>query len=153
MKKLTVATLVILACAASVMLAQTAPPQPPDPAKMVEHRIKRLTTLLSLTDAQQQQALAIFISEQKGGTTVHEQMRTARQSLDAAVKANNTAGITQAATTIGNLTAQMIADHAKAQAAFYQILTPEQQQKMAEFESEGSGGPHGPGGPGMFMPR
>jgi Spy/CpxP family protein refolding chaperone len=77
-------------------------------------------------------------------------MKTAHEALDAAVKSNDSAGITQAATNIGNLMAQMVAAHAKASAAFYQILTPDQQAKFNQLED------HGPGfavgfGPGFGM--
>jgi Spy/CpxP family protein refolding chaperone len=67
--------------------------------------------------------------------------------LSSAIKTNDTAAIDQAAATIGNLTAQMISNHAKAQAAFFQILTPDQQAKMTQFESrhEHFGGPEGMG--------
>jgi len=49
------------------------------------------------------------------------------------VQIDDSAGIEQAANTIGNLTAQMTAAHAKAQAAFYQTLTPEQQEEYKEI--------------------
>ena len=53
-------------------------------------------------------------------------------------KNNDNAGISQAATAIGDLTAQMITAHAKADAAFYQILTADQKSKFNQLE------PHGP---------
>ena len=47
---------VTLAAASAIpALAQT-PPKPPNPADMAKHQVKRLTTLLTLTSAQQQQA-------------------------------------------------------------------------------------------------
>jgi Spy/CpxP family protein refolding chaperone len=93
--------------------------------------------VLSLTPAQQQQATTIFTNAMSGGQSFHADMKTAHQNLEAAIKNNDPNGITQAANTIGNLTAQMIAAHAKAQAAFYQILTPDQQSKLSQLESEG----------------
>src|SRR6185437_5999172 len=85
----------------------------------------------------------------------HDQIRAAHDSLKAAIQKNDAAGIEQAANTIGNLTTQMISSHAKAQAAFYQTLTPDQQTKMNEMESRHHGMGmgrrrfgHGPGGPG-----
>ncbi|HEY6253353.1 MAG TPA: hypothetical protein VI685_25635, partial [Candidatus Angelobacter sp.] len=60
-----------------------------------------------------------------------------------------------AATNLGNLTAQAISNHAKAEAAFYQILNPDQQSKWTQLRSRWGGHGHGhrgfgppPGGPG-----
>src|SRR6478609_3314913 len=128
---------------------------PPDPAKMAQHHIDFLTKQLSLTPQQQQQATTIFSEVSNNAKGVHEQMRTAHDSLKAAIQKNDSAGIEQAANTIGSLTTQMTVAHAKAQAAFYQTLTPDQQTKMNEFESKhhrmgmhgrgfGHGGPAGP---------
>lgn len=155
MKKLSIATLLALAFAATVLLAQ-GPPQPPDPATHAEHQVKRMTTLLSLNAQQQQQATTIFTNAAKSEQSIHQQMRSAHDALKAAVKSNNAGAIDQAASTIGNLTAQSMSIHGKAQAAFYQILNSEQQQKLDELQSEGPGfggpwhhgGPGGPGGPG-----
>lgn len=126
---------------------------PPDPAEMAQHHINFLTKQLSLTAEQQQQATTIFSNIQNNAKSTHDQMRAAHDSLKVAIQKNDSAGIEQAANSIGNLTAQMTAAHAKAQAAFYQILTPEQQAKMNDMEADHGGmhrrfGPGGPGGPG-----
>jgi Spy/CpxP family protein refolding chaperone len=82
-----------------------------------------------------------------------QSMHAAHQTLDTAVKTNDGAAIDQAATTIGNLTAQLTATHAKAEAAFYQILNSDQQNKFSTLHQRGPG-MHGPGmrgpGPGGF---
>ena len=140
-----------LALASVFAMAQQG--NPPDPAKMAQHHIDFLTKQLSLTAQQQQQAATIFSGVANNAKTTHEQMRTAHDSLKAAIQKNDTAGIEQAANTIGNLTTQMTVAHAKAQAAFYQTLTPEQQTKMNELESRhgmgrGHGHGFGHGGPG-----
>lgn len=122
---------------------------PPDPATHVQRQVQHLTTLLSLTPAQQQQATTIFTNAANGGASFHSDMKTARENLQTAIKNNDQNGIATAATTIGNLTSQMTAAHAKAQAAFYQILTPDQQNKMSQLESEGPGFGHF-GGPPHF---
>jgi Spy/CpxP family protein refolding chaperone len=158
MRKLSLASLLLLAFAATVLLAQAPPPQPPDPAARAEHQVKRMTTMLSLNSQQQQQATAIFTNSAKAESSVHQQMRSAHDALKAAVKSNNTAAIDQAAATIGNLTAQSTSIRAKAEAAFYQVLNSEQQQKLDELRSEGPGGfggpwHHGPGGPGGPGPQ
>jgi Spy/CpxP family protein refolding chaperone len=114
----------------------------------VQHRINFLTTLLTLTSAQQQQATTIFTSAAANETTLRSNLKTAHDSLTTAIHNNDSAGLEQAATTIGNLTAQTTLAQAKADAAFYQILTPDQQTKLNQIESQGHvwhmG--HGPGG-------
>jgi Spy/CpxP family protein refolding chaperone len=116
--------------------------------------VSYLTTLLSLNAAQQQQALAIFKNEATAESSMHEQMKNAHDALDIAVKSNDATGIDQAAASIGSLTAQSVSRHAKAQSAFLQTLSAEQQTKLAALESQRPhGGPGGPGGPpmnGMF---
>jgi Spy/CpxP family protein refolding chaperone len=151
-----------LALTSIVVMAQHG--NPPDPAKMAQHHIDFLTKQLSLTPQQQQQATTIFGEIANNAKATHDQMRTAHGNLKAAIQKNDTAGIEQAANTIGSLNTQMILAHAKAQAAFYQTLTPDQQTKMNELESRhhgmgmhghgfgrgfGHGGPDGPSpGPG-----
>jgi Spy/CpxP family protein refolding chaperone len=140
-----------LALASVFAMAQQG--NPPDPAKMAQHHIDFLTKQLSLTAQQQQQAATIFSGVANNAKTTHDQMRTAHDSLKAAIQKNDTAGIEQAANTLGALTTQMTVAHAKAQAAFYQTLTPEQQTKMNDLESHhgmgrGHGHGFGHGGPG-----
>jgi Spy/CpxP family protein refolding chaperone len=145
-----IVTLVLGVALTTGFLIAQAPPGPPDPATMAQHRVKFLTTILSLSSAQQQQALAIFTNAGNSETNWHDSMKAAHEALDTAVKSNDSAGISQAATSIGDLSAQMITAHAKADAAFYQILTADQKTKYNELE------PHGPMfsvayGPGMMM--
>jgi Spy/CpxP family protein refolding chaperone len=141
-----------LALAGIVVMAQQG--NPPDPAKMAQHHIAFLTRQLSLTPQQQQQATSIFSETANNAKGTHDQMRAAHDNLKAAIQKNDPAAIEQAANTIGTLTTQMTVAHAKAQAAFYQILTPDQQAKMNDMESHhgmgmrrhgfGHGGPGGP---------
>lgn len=140
-----ITALTIIALAAHTGFAQN-PPSPPDPASMAQHQVQFLTTLLSLTSSQQQQALAIFTSAATSESTLREEDKTAHQALDAAVQANDSAAITQAATVIGNLATQRTELHAKADAAVYELLSPAQQSKFAAFKAQGPG-PGGPGGP------
>jgi Spy/CpxP family protein refolding chaperone len=131
--------------------------QPPDPAQMVQHRVSFLTEKLGLSPTQQEQATTIFTNETTPGKSLREQMRTAHQSLKAATKNNDAAGIDQAANTIGSLTTQMISAHAKAEASFVQTLSPDQQAKYSEVRGRGPGmrgfgGPWGPAGAGGPRP-
>lgn len=128
---------------------------PPDPAQMVQQHVEHLTKMLSLTAQQQQQATTLLTQVVNNGKAVHDQMRTAHENLNAAIKNNDTAAIEQISNTIGNLTAQQTVTHAKAMATFYQTLTPDQQSKFIEMVHDGMGMGmgggmmmHGHGGPG-----
>jgi len=114
----------------------------------VQHRVSHLTTLLGLSAAQQQQATSIFTNAASAQASVHTSMTAAHESLKTAVQSNDTAAIEQAANNIGNLTAQTTANQAKAEAAFYQILTPAQQAKLNQAESQGGRGRMGAEGMG-----
>jgi Spy/CpxP family protein refolding chaperone len=115
----------------------------------VQRRIQFLTTLLSLSTDQQNQATTIFTNAANAQSAQRTSMQTARQALNDAVKANNGAGIDQAAATIGNLTTQATSIQAKADAAFYQILSADQQAKLTQFQGQWRGGPGPRGGRGM----
>jgi Spy/CpxP family protein refolding chaperone len=128
----------ILAVMSAFVAAQQR--QPHDPAEMVQHHVEHLTKALSLTTQQQQQATTIFTEAQNSSKPLHDQLSTAHDNLHAAVQKNDTAAIEQISNTIGNLMAQQTMAHAKAMAAFYQTLTPEQQSKFSQMaEHHGSG--------------
>jgi Spy/CpxP family protein refolding chaperone len=143
----------VLAFLALTSLVSFALPQnPPDPAEHIQRRVSFLARRLSLTSAQQQQATTIFTDTAATEKSVFQQMRTAHASLKAAVEKNDTAAIDQLAGSIGNLTTQLTAAHAKADAAFYQVLTPDQHSRFSQMEEHGPGMGrgmgHGRGGPG-----
>jgi Spy/CpxP family protein refolding chaperone len=133
------------------LLAQDSTPHTrPTPEQMITNRVSRLTTLLTLNSAQQTQATTIFTNEQTAMTNLHSSMRAAHTALKTAIENNDTAGITAQATQIGNLTTQEIENRAQAQAAFYALLTPDQQTKYKQLEPAGPRGRGGFGGPGGF---
>lgn len=164
MKKAMTAFVMICAFATSLLLGQAPsnPPNPgngsnsgnpPNPATFVQRRIQRLTTLLDLTADQVTQATTIFTNAATNSQTILSNLRTARQSLRTAIQNNDSNGINQQSSTIGNLTGQLTATAASAQAAFYHILTPDQQTKLNNLRGgPGMMGPGpmgmGPGGPG-----
>ena len=114
----------------------------------IENRIARLTTLLTLTAAQQTQATSIFTAAQTTITTLRTSLSAARTALQTAVRANDATTITAQSTQIGTLTGQQVAAEASAEAAFYALLTPAQQTIYNELRSGGFGrGLSGPGGP------
>lgn len=150
----------LTAVSASLLLSQTAtstPPSPPTPARMTAHQVARLTTLLSLTAEQQTQATAIFTTEQTAMSSLFPSMQSAHKALQAAVRTQDTAAITTLAAQIGTLTTQETQARATAQAAFYAVLSADQQTKYDQLPQGGAfggrGGPGGPGGPGAGGPH
>ena len=90
-----------------------------------------LSSYLNLTAAQQTQAKSIFQGARQSGQPIRQQLKQTRQSLRAAVEANNTAQIQQLAASEGSQIGQLAAIRGSAMAKVYQILTPDQQQKLA----------------------
>ena len=119
---------------ATMMFAQGSS-APPSSANRVQHRVSFLTTLLTLTPAQQQQATSIYSNAATANAIIQTNLKTARQSLWTAVQNDDTASITTITNTIGTLVAQMSANNAQANAAFYKILTADQQAKLTQFHS------------------
>ena len=142
MKKATLILLLMAGLATTVLLAQNGPP---DPATMAQHRVQFLTTMLNLSQVQQTQATTIFTNVAQAQSATMQNLHAAHNTLQTAIKNNDAAAIDQAATTIGNLTAQMTSAHAKADAAFLQTLNSEQQAKFLQLEQR-----HGHG---MMMHR
>jgi Spy/CpxP family protein refolding chaperone len=132
MKRSAILLTITLAIASAIGVAQSqnSIPNPPSAAERVQHRVQMLTAKLSLTVEQQQQATTIFTNSFSTTQPLVENMAQVNQSLASAVKSNDAAGIEQASTTVGKLTTQITAAEAKADAAFYQILTPEQRARM-----------------------
>jgi Spy/CpxP family protein refolding chaperone len=117
---------------------------PPDPAAMVQRQVERMTHMLTLTTEQQAQATTIFSNAQTANQTVMSNLRQAHTSLNAAIKGNDANSIATLSAQIGTLTGQMTANTAKADAAFYATLTPDQQ---AKYTPGGGGFGRGFGGP------
>lgn len=165
MKKPITAFLLVCAFATTLLFGQTPTPTPtpsptpgpPNPAQMIQRRVQRLTTLLNLTSDQQQQAINFFTTAANTAGPLLTQLRTARQSLHTAIQNNDLNTINQVATQIGTLTAQLTVAGAVAEAQFFHILTPDQQQKLNALQERRHGkgpGPmgFGPGGPEGFAP-
>lgn len=154
MKKLTV-SLMSFAAITAILSPTPAIAQngPPDPAAMVEMRVERMNEMLKLSKAQQKQVTAIYMDAQTANQSIMGGMREANQAIAAAIKSNDTNAMSQAANVIGTLTAQMTVNNAKAEAAVYAQLTPDQQAKYQPnaggMRGMGMGmGPGGNGGPG-----
>ena len=148
LRLITLATLL-----AATMMAQRLGPRngggtPPDPATMAQHQVERLTTLLNLTTAQASQGTTIFTNAATAGAALQTTLGTDRTSLQAAIKSNAATTIDQLSTAIGTLQGQILSIQSKADAAFYAILTSDQQTKLDSLGGFGRGGfGPGPGGP------
>jgi Spy/CpxP family protein refolding chaperone len=102
-----------------------------------------LTAYLNLTPAQQAQEKSIFDGVRQSAQPLRQQLRQTRQSLRAAVQANNTGQIQQLAQTEGSELGQLMAIRGTAMAKVHQILTPEQQQKLDALQQARRAGRRG----------
>jgi protein CpxP len=121
--------------AAGMALAQSAPaPNTPHTGHRSARKgamLDRLSAKLNLTDAQKQQAQAIFSNARQSAKPIRDQLRQERQALRAAVKSGAPGSqIDQITNQMGPLMAQATAIHSKAFEKFYSILTPDQRNLM-----------------------
>ena len=107
---------------------------PKSEAKQAKY-IRFLTTLLSLTPGQQAEAATIFATASAAVAEVKKNRKSARQTLGQSVSNNDNSRIRQTSIAIGTLTAQHHSIGAGANAAFFQLLTPDQQAKLTQFRS------------------
>jgi Spy/CpxP family protein refolding chaperone len=155
-RTLTLAMLAAAALLPATLSAQRFGPRadgaPPDPAALVANQVARLTTQLSLTAAQATQATTIFTNAQSAAAPLRTSLNTNHESMRTAVKNNAISTIDQLAATSGLLTGQLEAIQNKANAAFFAILTADQQAKF-DLGPGGFGGPGGRGRGGPPPPR
>ena len=119
----------------------------PDGQSWAERRTQFLGMRLSLTDPQKQQVLTLFTASDQSSEALETKLSQARKNLRDASRRNAPYGeIDQLATTVGFLFGQVEAIKAKADAAVYNLLTPDQRQKMDRGYGGGRGGMGGPGG-------
>lgn len=130
-----------------------------DPAKAIEMRVTMLTRMLDLTPDQVTQATTIFTNSANTSQTIRTAAAQNRAALREAIKANNLAQIDQVANALGISNGQLTAIEAKAEAAFYAILTADQKAKYDQRGGfmggmgMGGGGPMGAGPMGGRVPR
>lgn len=125
-----------------------------DPARMVEARVTMLAQALNLTADQKAQATKLFTDAQEASQRFREEIQVARQELQTAIKANDLAAIERNAREIGTATGEMTVIEARAQAAFYLLLTAEQRSKYDQMPGRGLGmGPGNMRPPGRMRPE
>src|ERR1700753_3237345 len=92
--------------------AQAAPHTPPTPASIAQREVTRLTTLLTLTPSQVEQATTIFTTEATTASGSRTQEHTAHQALETAIKGNDTAAIQSNSATLGQIETERMTAHA-----------------------------------------
>jgi Spy/CpxP family protein refolding chaperone len=130
----------------------TAPPQPPDPTVRMQ---QMLTRMLQLDSGQQSQVGQILADLKIANQGLGDQLSTARKSLIAAIKTNDTGQIHQLTVNISGVEQQLSENRSKAASSIYAILTDSQRNVVGAGLGMlmGGGGPMGPGGPGGFGGR
>jgi periplasmic protein CpxP/Spy len=93
---------------------------------------------LDLTDAQREQVKGIFDSHKDEFRAIGERMKTARQAQAAAIETQpiDEAAIRAKAADLAAVEADAAVLRAKVQAAVFQVLTPEQQEKAKTLKAE-----------------
>jgi hypothetical protein len=107
---------------------------PQSAAKQAKY-ISFLTAFLSLSPGQQAEAVSIFAAASTSAVELKPTAKANKRSLGTSAGANDSVGIGQAALAIGKVAAQRHTIGAKANAALYQILTADQQEKLTKFRS------------------
>jgi Spy/CpxP family protein refolding chaperone len=103
----------------------------------MRRHVDRIAQMLNLTDAQKQQARAIFQQARQSAQPVRQQLKQSREVLTAAAKANkDDAEIQKLAAEQGRLLGQMVAIRTEASAKFYHLLTPEQRVKADQMHQQ-----------------
>jgi protein CpxP len=130
----------IAAMTAGIALAQQAPANPPAAANTPMHRPfarmhQRVMKALNLTDAQKQQARAIFQETRQKTEPIRAELRQNRQALTAAIKADNKADIQKLSKADGELMGRVMVARNEARAKFYSILTPEQREAAQKLHA------------------
>jgi Spy/CpxP family protein refolding chaperone len=97
--------------------------------------ISFLTTLLSLTPSQQTQLASIFSAASASLAALKGNMKAARVDLGKFVTSNDASGMSRTSNLIGKFAAERHTIGAGANAAFFQILTAEQQATLNQYRS------------------
>ena len=93
-----------------------------------------MAAYLNLTPQQRTQNKAIFEDARKEALPIRQELMQTGHLLRAAVKADDMSQIKQLSSTEGTEIGQLTAIRSSAFAKTYQILTPVQRQKLADFE-------------------
>jgi Spy/CpxP family protein refolding chaperone len=95
-------------------------------------RLTFLTSFLTLTAAQQEQAKTVLSDEESAVKPLMDQMKEASDELTSAMKTPD-GDIDEVAAQIGSISGQLVALDAKAAARIYQLLTSAQKQRFDQL--------------------
>ena len=129
----------VAAMAAGMAFAQAPAGTQQQPGERMEQRREfheRMMQELNLTDAQKQDAKAIFGKARADAKPVRDELRQNREALFAAIKADDTAKIHSLAAKQGSLMGRLTEIRADAKARFYAKLTPEQRTKADQMHQQ-----------------
>ena len=103
---------------------------------------QRAIRQLNLTQAQQDQLTSFRDQQQKDGPALRDRMRTARQQLQTAMRADvpDEAAVKAASGAVASVQADQALQQARAKAQLMKVLTPEQQQQLKAFRAKGNRG-------------
>ncbi len=139
MRKLQVFFLILLTAGMAISQTQAVKVQKPDPTSSVRRQMQYWVDVLSLTPEQTEQVVSLFVEARKSQDALRSEFQVSRQNLGAAIKNNDANAIEQASELFGSLSAKSTSARAKAAAAFYQVLTAEQQTKFNQIEKDRHG--------------
>lgn len=117
----------------------------------MEHRLEKMSTVLDLTETQQEQIKALFDKQYRDHQPLREQMQAARDAVREARTAEtfNEADFRTKAAKQAELKIEMMVQREKMKQELYAILTPEQQEKAETLRGLMGGGKGQHGGKGM----
>jgi Spy/CpxP family protein refolding chaperone len=126
---------------AGMALAQQAPAGPQSSAQTPMHRPfararQNFMKALNLTEAQKQQAKAIFQETRERTKPVRAELLQNREALNAAIKADNKAEIQKLSKADGELMGRLMVARNEAKAKFYSLLTSEQRATAQKLHAE-----------------
>jgi Spy/CpxP family protein refolding chaperone len=122
---------------------------PPPPPPMGVPDIERLSQTLGLTDAQTTELKPFLDTEHVTIEALRKTLDDAHQQLETATANGqfDEAQVRKLAGQQAQAMTDLIVEQERVKAKIYNVLTPDQRAKAAQFHRHGPGGPRGPGGP------
>ena len=142
-KKLIATSAIVFGLATATVVAQG----PRGGGDFAAQRVDRIAADLGLTDSQKQSIQTILTDSSSASRASMDQLRTVRESMAAAVKANKSdAELTTLANQEGQLMAQLALARARSAAKIYTLLTADQKAKADKLPGDLLGLAGGGGG-------
>ena len=122
---------------------------PPPPPPMGVPDIERLSQALGLTDAQTTELKPFLDTEHATIEGLRKTLDDAHQQIETATANGqfDEAQVRKLAGQQAQAMTELIVEQERVKAKIYNVLTPDQRAKAAQFHRHGPGGPRGPGAP------